>query len=86
MAQKIRILAFLDLIFHKEKGERHTTFEEVSTVSQVSIDDVELLVMKAMSIGLFKGQIDEVEQTIRISWVKPRLLSKERLAVMEDKL
>lgn len=42
--------------------------------------------MKAMSIGLFKGTIDEVEQTIRITWVKPRLLSKDRLAVMKDKL
>jgi len=33
LSQKIRILAFLDLIFHKEKGERHTTFDEVSVVS-----------------------------------------------------
>ena len=48
-------MAFLDLIFHRNKGERVLSFEEISTATGVSMDDVELLVIKAMSIGLVKG-------------------------------
>lgn len=64
MDQKIRILAFLDLIFNKGKNDRTQTFAEIADVTKVALDDVELLIMKAMSIGLFKGTIDQVEQTL----------------------
>ncbi len=84
--QKVRILAFLDLIFHRDKNSRTISFEEVAKASHVSNEDVELLVMKAISIGLFKGIIDQVDQTIRVEWVQPRMLSKDKLAVMKDKL
>ena len=67
--QKVRILAFLDLIFHLDKNSRTITFQQVADVSDVKTDDVELLVMKAVSLGLFKGIIDQVDQTIRIEWV-----------------
>jgi len=84
--RKVRILAFLDLIFHLDKNSRTITFEQVANRSEIAIDEVELLVMKAISIGLFKGVIDQVDQTIRVEWVQPRMLSKEKLAVMKEKL
>jgi 26S proteasome regulatory subunit N9 len=75
MDQKVRILAFLDLVFHKDESERILSFEEIANTTQVGADDVELLLMKGMSIGLFKGIIDQVDQNLKISWIKPRLLS-----------
>ena len=52
----------------------------------MSIDEVELLVMKAMSLKLIKGTIDEVEQVVRVTWVIPRILDTKRLEVMSGKL
>jgi len=42
--------------------------------------------MKAMSLGLIKGIIDEVEQNFRVTWIKPRMLSREKVAIMAEKL
>ena len=53
---------------------------------QVQIDEVERNLMKAMSLGLIKGVIDEVDQTIQVTWVMPRVLDEPRLNVLEGRL
>lgn len=84
--QKIRILAFLDLIFHREKGDRNLDFQLIADTTKIGVDDVELLVMKSMSLGLVQGTIDQVDQIVRVSWVKPRMLSKDKIKIMSEKL
>ena len=42
--------------------------------------------MKAMSYGLVKGQIDQVDEIVRISWVQPRVLDMERVSLMKERL
>ena len=37
--------------------------------------DVELLVMKSMSLELIKGTIDQVEEKVHVDWILPRYLS-----------
>mmetsp|Transcript_10875 Transcript_10875/g.12326 ORF Transcript_10875/g.12326 Transcript_10875/m.12326 type:complete len:327 (+) Transcript_10875:207-1187(+) len=84
--QKIRILAFLDLIFYREKGDRNLDFGLIADTTKLGVDDVELLVMKSMSLGLVKGTIDQVDQIVRVSWIKPRILPKDKLKIMSEKL
>ena len=86
LQQKIRILALLDLVFHREKGDRNLDFELIADVTKISVDDVELLIIKAMNLGLVKGIIDQVDQVVRITWVKPRMLPKDKIKIMSDKL
>jgi len=64
LEQKVRIIAFLEMVFTSGKDERNVTFKKISEVCQVEAADVELLVMKAMSLDLIRGCIDEVSQTV----------------------
>jgi 26S proteasome regulatory subunit N9 len=42
--------------------------------------------MKAMSLELIKGLIDEVDQVVHINWILPRYLSLQHLQIMTNKL
>ena len=47
---------------------------------------VEHLVMRALSLKLIKGLIDEVDGTLDVSWVQPRVLDMAQLGKMRGKL
>uniref|UniRef100_A0A2K5KB55 PSD13 N-terminal domain-containing protein n=1 Tax=Colobus angolensis palliatus TaxID=336983 RepID=A0A2K5KB55_COLAP len=47
---------------------------------------VELLVMKALSVGLVKGSIDEVDRRVHMTWVQPRVLDLQQIKGMKDRL
>ena len=40
---------------------------------------VELLVMKALSLGLVKGSIDQVDKKVHMTWVQPRVLDRNQV-------
>jgi 26S proteasome regulatory subunit N9 len=60
LEEKIRIMALLELIFGLPKNDRNVTFNAISKITGLSHEQVEPLVMRAMSLGLIKGGIDEV--------------------------
>lgn len=35
--------------------------------------------MKALSVGLIKGNIDEVDQKVQMTWVQPRVLDVQQV-------
>lgn len=86
LEQKVRIIAFLELIFQLGKDERSIPFDRIADVCQVERQDVELLVMKAMSLDLIRGTINEVDQVVHVDWAQPRYLSKNHLQIMAEKI
>jgi len=84
--KKIRIMAVLELIFSLPKNDRNIPFVKISGVTGLDLDRVELIVMRAMSLGLIKGTIDEMDQVVRISWVIPRVLDSTRIQIMKNKM
>lgn len=42
--------------------------------------------MKALSLGLIKGSIDQVSGIARISWVQPKVLNMQQIKGMRDRL
>ena len=44
------------------------------------------MLMKALSLQLIRGNIDEVEEVIHVDWILPRYLSKGHLEIMARKL
>lgn len=52
----------------------------------VSKEDVELLVMKAQSLDLIRGTIDQVSEQVQVEWVLPRYLNTNHLKVLTSRL
>ena len=75
----MRIIAFLEMVFSVGKDERSISFAKLAEVCQVDLPAVELLVMKAMSLDLVRGTIDEVDQVVHVDWIMPRYLDKNHL-------
>merc|ERR1712083_1281733 len=59
--EKIKLLSLVRLAFDKASFERIISFEEIQQVTQCEMDKVEYLIMKAMSLQLLKGIVDEVD-------------------------
>uniref|UniRef100_A0A669DVH1 26S proteasome non-ATPase regulatory subunit 13 n=1 Tax=Oreochromis niloticus TaxID=8128 RepID=A0A669DVH1_ORENI len=55
-------------------------------IQLLCVMEVELLVMKALSVGLIKGNIDEVDQKVQMTWVQPRVLDLQQIKGMKERL
>lgn len=42
--------------------------------------------MKALSLKLIRGSIDQVDQLVTVTWVQPRVLDKEQIDGMRRQL
>ena len=82
---KIKIMAFLELIFTLPKNDRTVTFTQISERCSLNVNVVELMVLKAMSLELIKGSIDQVGQNVTVNFIQPRVLDKARIGTMRDK-
>lgn len=78
--EKVALLAFMNLVFQRPAHERCIAFADIAECTRLPLDQVEWLAMRAMSLGLVKGIIDEVDETIEVSWLLPRVLELPQLA------
>jgi 26S proteasome regulatory subunit N9 len=83
---KIRITALLDLVFQKNKNERVLTFNEIKEACCCDANQVELIAMKALSLGLIKGYLDQVERVLIVRWIQPKYLDTEKLELLSERL
>ena len=54
-------------------------FEIFDHIFHWKILEVELLVVRAISLNLVKGVIDEVDEKVHMTWVQPRVLNTEQV-------
>ncbi|KAL1232537.1 26S proteasome non-ATPase regulatory subunit [Trichinella spiralis] len=57
---------------------------EISRRENIPMTDVDILLVKAMSMKLISGNIDQVEGCVYISWVVPKVLNKQEIVEMAD--
>jgi len=86
LIEKITILALMSHVFNLSSDKRTLTFQQVAQVTRLPVDQVEFLLMRALSLNLIKGVIDQVDKSVAISWVQPRALEIAQLVVMKNKL
>jgi len=86
LMQKITLLCLMELSFKRKSTERSFSFEAIAQETRLPVNEVELLVIKALSLGLIKGSIDEVSRTVHVTWVQPRVLDKGQITNLQSML
>jgi 26S proteasome regulatory subunit N9 len=88
LKEKITLMFLTQMLFARigPSGERTVPFQAIAEGARLQVSEVELLVMRALSLGLIRGTLDEVDQTLRVHWVQPRVLAKEQIGLMSERL
>lgn len=84
--QKISLAALTEAVFRRPPHDRAMTFETIQRETKVKPDKIEHLIMKALSLGLLRGTIDQVSEVARINWVQPKVLDKGQIENMRQRL
>ncbi|CAF1480679.1 unnamed protein product [Adineta steineri] len=85
LKRKITLLCLMDMIF-AAGGARALSFNDVAKRTKLPIEQIELLAMQALSLGLIRGSIDQVDEKLNMHWVKPRVLDLRQVATLKKRL
>ncbi|XP_074283245.1 26S proteasome non-ATPase regulatory subunit 13 homolog B-like [Silene latifolia] len=86
LLEKINILCLMEIIFNRRAEDRTIPLNVIAERTHLSIEDVEYLLMKSLSVHLIEGIIDQVEGTVHVSWVQPRVLGVPQIKSLRDRL
>ena len=86
LLEKINILCLMEIIFSRPSEDRTIPLNIIAERTKLSIEDVEHLLMKSLSVHLIEGIIDQVEGTVHVSWVQPRVLGIPQIKSLRDRL
>jgi len=86
LEKKICVTALMDLVFNLPMDRRTISFDEVSKRCEILEEQVEPMVMHALSKNLVGGLIDQVKRTIHFTHVMPRNLGLQRVKNMTTKM
>lgn len=84
--QKICLSALTEAVFRRPPHDRSMTFGTIQNETKVQMDQIEHLMMKALSLGLIRGTIDQVAQVANINWVQPKVLDMAQIESMRSRL
>ncbi len=84
--EKISLAALTETVFKRPPHDRAMTFQTISHETHVAPDLIEHLIMKALSLGLLRGSIDQVDEVARINWVQPKVLDMNQIDGMRRRL
>ena len=77
--EKITLLALVNMVFERPSLERTLQFDDIADRIGVTLDQVEWVVMRALSLHLIEGTMDQVEKSVDVTWVMPRVLSENQM-------
>jgi len=86
LAQKIHLSCLTEAVFRRPTHERAMTFSDLSAETRIRPEEIEHLLMKALSLGLVRGTIDQVDAVAHITWVQPKVLDMAQIESMRQRL
>lgn len=79
LKEKLCLMSLAQLLFLQIKNDRRVSFVTISNETKVPIDQVEFLLIRAISCKIIRGIIDQVDGFITINWIQPRLLDNHQI-------
>ena len=80
MKEKMTLLALVQMVFERPAHDRTLKFTDIATRLELpSVEQVEWVLMRALSVQLIQGSMDQVDGTVHITWVLPRTLNEEQM-------
>lgn len=87
LKQKLCLMTLVESIFRGTKEKLGCiSFSEISKKTKVQFDEVEHLIMRALSLGLIKGKINQVEHYVSIHRIQPRVLDMDQINHLSTRL
>ena len=86
LRQKIYLAALTEAVFRRPPHDRTMTFATISQETKARPEEIEHLIMKALSLGLLRGTIDQVDEIAHITWVQPKVLDMKQIGNMRQRL
>jgi len=86
LRQKIYLAALTEAVFRRPPHDRAMSFRTIAEETKVRPDEIEHLIMKALSLGLLRGKIDQVDGIAKINWVQPKVLERSQIEGMRSRL
>ncbi|XP_073309005.1 26S proteasome non-ATPase regulatory subunit 13 homolog B-like [Primulina huaijiensis] len=86
LLEKINILCLMEIIFSRPSEDRTIPLSIIADRTKLTVEDVESLLMKSLSVHLIEGMIDQVEGTVYVSWVQPRVLGIPQIKSLRERL
>eukprot|EP00587_Corethron_hystrix_P004818 CAMPEP_0113301130 /NCGR_PEP_ID=MMETSP0010_2-20120614/2489_1 /TAXON_ID=216773 ORGANISM="Corethron hystrix, Strain 308" /NCGR_SAMPLE_ID=MMETSP0010_2 /ASSEMBLY_ACC=CAM_ASM_000155 /LENGTH=388 /DNA_ID=CAMNT_0000154705 /DNA_START=16 /DNA_END=1179 /DNA_ORIENTATION=- /assembly_acc=CAM_ASM_000155 len=83
--EKVTLLGLVDMVFRRPADDRTLKFADVAERCGVPEDRVEHMVMRALSLGLIRGSMDQVDGTVDVSWVLPRVLDHDQMKALAER-
>eukprot|EP00250_Pteridium_aquilinum_P001348 c11557_g1_i1 orf=163-1323(+) len=86
LLEKINILCLMEIIFSRPSEDRTIPLSVIAERTNLSVKEVEALLMKSLSVHLIEGIIDQVDETVHVSWVQPRVLGIPQIKALRERL
>lgn len=86
LREKIYLAALTEAVFRRPPHERAMSFATIEQETKVKPHEIEHLVMKALSLGLLRGTVDQVDEVANINWVQPKVLDFKQIDSMRLRL
>jgi 26S proteasome regulatory subunit N9 len=86
LRQKIYLAALTEAVFRRPPHDRAMNFATIAQETKVQPNEIERLIMKALSLGLLRGTIDQVNEVAHITWVQPKVLDMKQIGGMRQRL
>eukprot|EP00980_Cylindrotheca_fusiformis_P016577 scaffold4968_cov127-Cylindrotheca_fusiformis.AAC.8 len=79
MQEKMTLLALVEMVFERPASERTIAFGDIATRLEIPMDQVEWVIMRAFSVRLLEGSMDQVDSTVHVTWILPRVLQSDQM-------
>ena len=86
LREKVTVLSLMELVNSLPAEARTVPLSAIAERTKLPLDGVEFLLMKALALHLIEGVIDQVDGSVAVSWVVPRVLTMPQVESLRGRL